>query len=62
MKNESPNKTDIKDCEQNRQCTGKSQFIDKKDAKKVAGKMSKKYDDVLRAYNCPHCPFWHVGH
>lgn len=45
-----------------RQCYGKAQYNTKAKAKHHLSVMKKIVGDVMSAYRCPHCHFWHVGH
>lgn len=43
------------------QCDGKRPYVKKADAKRAA-KLSERSLGRLRAYRCPHCGFFHLGH
>lgn len=46
-----------------RQCYKKKSFRSRRVDRDVLSKMHKYLtDDQMKAYNCPHCGLWHIGH
>lgn len=43
------------------QCHGKATYLTKADAKRAAG-TSERFAGRMRAYRCPHCDRFHIGH